>query len=260
MSKSKRLLVWLGIAAAVVAYVWAFGPQTMLTLMARYKYREIPVAGKTPIALPDLSVSSVAHKTVTYFGYEFELPWDDVDEQKSRTAETVQVHVTAFHSGNAFWFSTFPARDFVKNVVEKTELTPEQFRQVYGNEAFESDLGFMRKMLRITPQDMNPFMAKRQAAASTTLLLVKAMSVPEGDSGIFLIRTTDLQGFQFGNPQGRPSRIREDLYGDDGGFEFIFFQSRGIAPSVSQGDINRILQSVRRTRTPSVVSNTNLDR
>lgn len=140
--------------------MWTFGPQTMLTFMARYQYRRIPAVHKTPVALPDLSVSSVAHKTVAYFGYEFELPWDDVDEQKSRTAATVHVHMTAFHSGNALWFSTFPARDFVKNVVEKTNLTPEQFRQVYGDEAFESDLGFVRTMLQITPRDMSPFMSK----------------------------------------------------------------------------------------------------
>jgi len=260
LSTSKRLLVWLGIAAAVAAYVWAFGPQTVLTLIARYKYRDIPAAGKIPVALPDVSVSSVAHKTVAYFGYEFELPWDDVDEQKSRTAETVHVHVTAFHSGNAFWFSTFPARDFVKNVVEKTKLTPEQFRQVFGNEAFESDLGFMRTMLQITPRDMSPFMSKRQAGPSTVLLLVKAISVPEADSGVFLIRATGFQGFQFGNPQSRPSRIREDLYADDGGIEFIFFQGGGTSPRVSQGEINRILQTVRKTSSPSPASNPNSTR
>jgi hypothetical protein len=260
MSKSKRLLVWLGVAAIVGGYVWTFGPQTVLTLIARYKYREIPAAEKTPTALPDLSVSSVGHKTVAYFGYEFELPWDDVDEQKSRTAETVHVHVTAFHSGNAFWFSTFPARDFVKNVVEKTKLTPDQFRRVYGNEAFESDLGFMRTMLQITPRDMSPFMPKRQAGASIVLLTIKAISVPEADSGIFVIRTTDFQGFQLGNPQCRPPRIREDLYADDGGIEFIFFQGRGTSPNVSQGEINRILQSVRKTPSPSVASNRNSDR
>jgi hypothetical protein len=260
VSKSNRLLVGLGIAAVVGAYVWTFGPQTMLTLIARYEYRRIPAAENIPVALSDLSVSSVPHKTVAYFGYEFELPWDDVDEQKSRTAETVHVHITAFHSGNAFWFSTFPARDFVKNIVGKTKLTPEQFRQIYGNEAFESDLGFMRTMLQITPRGMSPFMPKRQAAASSTLLLIKAISVPEAESGIFLIRTADFQGFQLGNPQSRPSRVREDLYAGDGGIEVIFFQGRGTSPSVSQGDINRILQSVRKTSSPSVASNPNLNR
>jgi hypothetical protein len=260
MYKLKRLLVWLGIAAIVGAYAWTFGPQTILTLMARYKYREIPAAGKTPVALPDLSVSSVAHKTVAYFGYEYELPWDDVDEEKSRTAETVHVHVTAFHSGNALWFSTFPARDFVKNVVEKTKLTPEQFRQAYGDEAFESDLGFVRTMLQITPRDMSPFMSEKQAGASTALLLIKAITVPEADSGLFSIRTADFQGFQFGNPQSRPPRIREDLYADDGGIEFIFFQVPGTAPNVSQGEINRILQSVRKISSAAVASNPHSDK
>jgi hypothetical protein len=260
LSKSTRLLVWIGIAVTLGAYVWTFGSQTVLTLIARYKCRDIPAAGKTPVALPDLSVSSVRHKTVAYFGYEFELPWDDVDEQKSRMAETVHVHVTAFHSGNALWFSTFPARDFVKNVVEMTKLTPEQFRQVYGEEAFESDLGFVRTMLQVTPRDMSPFMSKKQAGASTVLLLIKVLAVSEADSGIFAIRTPDFQGFQFGNPQSRPSRIREDLYANDGGIEFIFFRGRGMAPNVSQAELNRTLQSVRKTSSAAIALNPNSDR
>jgi hypothetical protein len=129
-----------------------------------------------------------------------------------------------------------------------------------GNEAFESDLGFMRTLLQITPRDMSPFMHKRQAAASTTLLLIKAISVPDAGSGIFSIRTADFQGFQFGNPQSRSSPIRDDLYRDDGGIEFMFFQGSGSSPSVSQAEINRILQSVRRISSPSVASNLNSDR
>jgi hypothetical protein len=258
MPKPKRLLVWLGIVVIGGAYVWTFGPQTMLTFMARYEYRRMPAVYKTPVALPDSSVSSAPHKTVAYLGYQFELPWDDVDEQKSRTAGTV--HVTAFHSGNALWFSTFPARDFVKNVVDKTKLTPEQFRQVYGDDSFESDLGFYRTMLQITPWDMSPFMSKRQAGASTALLLIKAISVPEAESGIFLIRTADFQGFQFGNPQSRPPQIREDLYAGDGGIELIFFQGRETSPNLSQGEINRILQSVRKTSSPAVAWKPTSDR
>lgn len=70
----------------------------MLILVASYPYRKFPAAGNIPVALPDSSVSSVAHETVANFGYEYEIPWNDVDEQKSRTAETVNVRVTAFHS------------------------------------------------------------------------------------------------------------------------------------------------------------------
>jgi hypothetical protein len=139
-------------------------------------------------------------------------------------------------------------------------VAPDQFCQVYGNEAFESDLGFMRQMLQITPRDFSPFMSQRRAGPSTVLLLIKAMSVPEANSGIFLIRTTGFRGVQFGNPQSRPSLIRDDVYADDGGIEFIFFPGRETSPRVSQREMNRILQSVRKTSWPSAAWSPNSDR
>ena len=239
-------------------YVWAFGFQTALTVIARYQYRGIPGAAKTPVSLSDLSVSSVPHQKVSYFGYEFEIPWDDVDEQKSRTVGTI--HVTAFQSGNAFWFSTFPPREFVKSVVEIAKVTPEQFRQIYGDEVFGSDYGFMCEMLQITPRDFSPFMSRGRAAASIELLLVKATSIPEAGSGILSIHIGDRQGFQFGNPLSRPPEIRDDLYSDDSGVELLFFQHGGTSTGLSQGEINRVLQSVHKVPAPSLASNLNSDK
>lgn len=130
-----------------------------------------------------------------------------------------------------------------------------QFRQAYGDEAFESDLGFVRTMLRVTPRSMSPLMSKKEAAASSAFLLIKAITISEGESGVFSIRTADFQGFQFGNPQNRPSRIRDDLYADDGGIEFIFVQAPETAPSVSRQEINRILKSVRKVSSAAIASN-----
>ncbi len=47
---------------------------------------------KTPAPLTDLSISNVRTQEVSYFGYEFELPWDDVDEQKSKTTGSIHVN------------------------------------------------------------------------------------------------------------------------------------------------------------------------
>jgi hypothetical protein len=91
-----------GIAAVVGGIYWLFGLQTEMALITRYKFGKVPEVWKIPVALPDLSISDVPHKRVSYFGYELELPWDDVDEQKERIVNTI--HVTYFHSGNGFWF------------------------------------------------------------------------------------------------------------------------------------------------------------
>jgi hypothetical protein len=109
MSRRKWILIGLGTAVIFSGmYLWFFGVQTACALMVRYTYRKMPDVAKTPVPLPDLSISNVRHRTASYFGYELELPWDDVDEQKDKTVGTI--HVSYSLSGNTFWFSTSTER------------------------------------------------------------------------------------------------------------------------------------------------------
>lgn len=245
MSKRKRILIALGVAIIVGGiYLWFFGFQTASALMWRYKYRKIPEVEMVPVPLPDLSISNVPHKQVSYFGYRFELPWDDVDEQKSKTAGPIRL--TAFQSGNAFWFSTFPPKDFVNEVMKDSKLDPQSFRQIYGDDAYESDYGFHRLMLETTPSEITPFVSRRKAAVASMLLLFKAISIPKADSGIFSIQTPGFEGFQFENPKAHPFKITDELYSNDGGIDVMFIQKvDGSTPTISQSEINRVIRSIR---------------
>jgi hypothetical protein len=256
MSKWKRTLLALGIVVVFIGvYCWFFGFQTMSALLLRYEYRKLPDVDKTPLPLADLSISSVPHKKVTYFGYEFELPWDDVDEPKDKT--TGQIRVGAFRSGNAFWFSTFPPKSFVDEFMKTSKLNPRDFRQLYGDAAFESDYGFNNIMLQMTPSQITPFVSRRQAAVGALLLLFKGISMPKADSGIFSIQTPDFQGFQFQGPQNRPFKITDELYSNDGGVDVMFLQKvGGSAPSISKAEINRVIQSIHKVPVQTVASNT----
>lgn len=257
MSKWKRILAALGIAAVVGGiYLWLFGVQTMCALMARYSYRKMPDAAKVPIPLPDLSISNVPHRRLSYFGYEFELPWDDVDEQKDKTFGTI--HISYSSSGNAFWFSTFPPREFVNGIMKTGKLDPQGFRQLYGEDAFESDYSFHRNMLRMTPSAITPFVSRRQAIAGQMLLMIKAISMPKAGSGIFSIHTPGFEGFQFENPQSRPFKITDELYSNDGGIDVVFFQKvDGRTPTISQAQINRVIQSIRKVPLQALASKRN---
>jgi hypothetical protein len=243
MARWKRVLIGLGLAIlATGAYAWFFGPQTMFAVLTRYQYRKIPVAYKTPVALADVTVSSTSHPKIAWRGYEVELPWDDVDDKKSRIIGAI--HFTAFSSGDGFWFSVFGPKEFVKGVLDSTKIRPEIFRSAYGDAASQSDYVFYRKMLETTPASITPFMPRKEAANRSILLLIKAIAAPAGDSGIFDIQAPGFQGFQFENPQSQPRRVVDDLYAEDGGIELIFFQDRKSAPKISQPEINRILQSI----------------
>lgn len=257
MAKWKRIIVTLAIAVVVGGiYLWFFGVQTMCALTVRYSYRNMPDVVKVPVALSDLSISNVPHRRVSYFGYEFELPWDDVDDQKDKTV--AQIHVSVFHSGNAFWFSTFPPKNLVNEVMKTAALEPQGFRQLYGKEASESDYSFESELLHITPREITPFVSRRQAVAGEMLLLIKAISMPKADSGIFAIRIPGFQGFQFENPESRPPRITDELYSNNGGIDIMFLQKAdGSAPSISQAEINRVIQSIHKAPASAVALNGN---
>jgi len=191
--------------------------------------------------LVDLSISSVPHRTASCFGYEFELPWDDVDEARDKTVG--KIHVGAFHSGNAFWFSTFLPKDFVNEVSKTGNLNPRDLKQLCGEDALESDYAFHKKMLQLTPSDITPFISQKQAISGQILLMIKAITMPKASSGIFSIQTQDFKGFQFENPQAHPSNITVELFSKEGCIEVMFMQKDGVA-SISQSEINRVIQSI----------------
>lgn len=255
MSKRKILLLIYGITIISVGiYGRLFGFQTVGALEARYEYWDLPDVAKTPVPLADLSISSVPHKKATYFGYEFELPWDDVDETKDKTKGSI--HVSAFRSGNGFWFSTFPPKHFANEIMKDANLDPQGFRRLYGDAALESDYSFHKMMLQMTPSEITPFVSRRQAATGQMLLLIKRIYMPRADSGVFSIQTPDFQGFQFESPQNRPFRITAELFSDSGGVELVFFQKGGgDAPNISQSEINRVVQSIHKVPTQAVASN-----
>src|SRR5439155_1410472 len=66
-----------------VAYLWFFGFQTLIVLEARYLTRKTPAVSMAPAQLADFSISRWPGRKLSYFGYEFEVPWNDVDEAKS---------------------------------------------------------------------------------------------------------------------------------------------------------------------------------
>lgn len=254
MTKRKRTVITIGIVILVAGvYLWFFGFQTGCALTVRYSFRNTPDVKKVPLPLVDSSVSTTPHNRVSYFGYELELPWDDVDDQKSKTRG--QIHITVFRSGNAFWFSTFPPRVFVSEVMKTNAIDPQRFKQIFGSNALNSDYAFESEYLQMTPQKITPFVSSREAAAGAILLLIKGISMPAADSGIFWIRAPGFQGFQFENPQNRPPKITDELYSNDGGIDVMFFQKpSGTAPSISQAEINRVIQSIHKVSIPTLTS------
>jgi hypothetical protein len=85
MSRLKRILTVLAILVVGGAtYLWFFGPQTFFALQSRKWGRQIPIVKSVPAELQDLSVSKAPGQKLSFMGVAFDVPWDDVDEKKSR--------------------------------------------------------------------------------------------------------------------------------------------------------------------------------
>ena len=215
MSKRDRILIFLGIAIVVCgAYLWFFGVQTFLALEARNIAHKMPVVKQIPIQLPDLSISQVRGKKLSYFGYEFEVPWDDIDESNSRIIGGNRA-VIAFRSGNALSVWSGSPHEFVDTVLTSGNINRNTFRQIYGDAALKSDYSFHRIMLDATPSRITPLISKQQAISQAMLLIVKGISAPGGaESGIFTVSAGEFHGFQFGRSflcHRRPWPIRPAL-------------------------------------------------
>jgi hypothetical protein len=245
MSRRIRVLVGLGIAVLVCGiYLCFFGVQTFIALEARYIARKMPVLRKVPVELQDSAVSEASGKKLTYFGYEFEVPWDDIDEAKTRTIGENKA-IIVFQSGNVLSVWSGSPREFVNTVLSNGKIDQGTFRKIYGDEALQSDYALHRVMLETTPDKITPFVTKRDAVSRAMLLLMKGISMPSSaDSGVFAVRAGQFNGFQYGRPPIPRRGLSVELFADSGSLSFIFGQKVDGHTVISQPDINRILHTL----------------
>lgn len=231
MRSARRILVTLGIAfVALVVFVDFIVPDALSSYLKKTASASV---NAVPADLRDLSVSQAPGMKMRYFGYEFEVPWNDVEEAdrkpfatKSSGSDSAWVR---FRSGLKLFISVEPA------------------------DAAISDYAMARLLYEFNPSKMqswppSPGTQYRQLAlfASKSLILSHIPSTP-AESGIFNLRSQTYRGFQLGNPQARQDGLSIELYFDDGRFEIAFLQEAYEEPSgVTQAEINRIVQTLRK--------------
>ncbi len=256
MSRWMRVLVSFGIAVvACVTYLWLFGTQTFFVLEAHDVARKLPFIKQTPIQLTDLSISQGPGMKLSYFGYEFEIPWTDIDQEKSKIIGGNKA-IIVFDSGNALSVWSGPPHEFMNGLLEQGKIDRDTFRKVYGDEALQSDYSFMRLILETTPDKITLFSTRKTAVSQGVLLTVKAICVPgDPNSGIFEVRTKVFKGFQYGRPQSPPKHLSVELFPENGHLDLLFGQKKNGPTVISQADINRVVQTIHKVPAEVAVRN-----
>lgn len=232
---------------AIVLY-WA-GPVALSIWTAR----KVPARARlVPVELKDASVSPSAGDKVSYFGYEFELPWSDIDASQSKTTSVNQAVVT-FRSGLQMSVTALPPKEFIDGLANSygTPQTIAPFiASEFGVEATRSDYEFLRRLYDFTPENVNRWaLSPATHYRQSMFLTIKSASLLPwaADSGIFNVRNAEFRGFQQGNPDVHPTGIMLSLYSGNGGIEFIFSEKKYQNPAgVSQPEINCIIQSLKK--------------
>jgi hypothetical protein len=243
MSKWIRIIIALGIVGIVCAtYLWLFGIQTLYIFETRKIGRKVPIVNSVPVELHDFSVSKVRGEKLSFMGVEFEVPWDDVDETKSKIDRNWALII--FRSGNAMILCVNPPKEFMNGMFRDKSASPELFTGLYGSGVLHSDYELQKAIFETTPGKVTLLTPSNRAAGFAAVLLIKAIMPPTTDWAIYNVRSESLRGFQLGDPIRRPFKMALELSGDEVEIEFNFLQQQsGPTPAITQADINRIIQS-----------------
>lgn len=243
MPKLKRVLIVLGVGVLTIgAYLWLFGIQTFFALESRRIGREAPIVNNSPVALSNLDISRAKGQRISFKGIQFEVPWNDIDLEKSRVSAGWAFVV--FRSGKSIIACVTPPNDFMNEVFRDKAATPQEFAALYGPGVLKSDYEFKKAIFETTPKEINLLTPSGRAAGLSAVLIMKAIMPPTTDWAIYAISSANLKGFQLGDPRRRPRKMSLELFGEDTEIEINFDQPEsGPTPGITQSEINRIVQS-----------------
>jgi hypothetical protein len=244
-----RRPVIVGACIAILAtalFTGYFGHQVVRYLEIRSLLKEnswrIPVLNSIPKPLAETTASAEDGTQLSYFGYQFEVPWKGVrlERNEGRVAENYFRGGQSVKCTNPKYFQDDPIR------IDYT-IEPSTFDGAFGQSPKGTRYEQLNEILSWTPEEFHPFLSHRMFARSDVLLELKAMwfgsdpAVPE----IFSIRTQHYKAFETRRLSRGIPRIELVFFAtDDHWFQVNVSTSRaGVA--ITQAEINRTIQTIR---------------
>lgn len=219
-----------------------FGPPIGIFFTARWEARRVPGVKVAPHPLADYSVSDAPGTALSYFGYEFEVPWNAPFKQRVGKGGLAQLE---FGSGQNVTFIV-PANQsgLLTEIVQDRSLNMHNLQTIFGDLINSSAYDQYAALLNVTPQSVRAFGPRGQAVRGATLLTMKAIAVGPGlETGVFSFELPDKRGFQIGDPQ-KSRRVDLEMFSMQGHHVEMLIASGKNGTKLSQSEINRILTSL----------------
>jgi hypothetical protein len=221
------------------------GPPIGIFITTRMEARKVPAVKIATQALSDYSVSDAPATTLSYFGYEFEVPWKASVKEKKAGKSLVQLK---FESGQDVLFIV-PANQsgLLTEIVQDQSLRMGDLKLVFGDLMNRSAYDQYGVLLNTTPQSIRAFGPRADAVRGVTLLTIKAIAVgPALETGAFSFAFPGKRGFQIGDPQ-KASRVDLEVFDYAGHHIEILCGTTNGKGRFSQPELNRIITSLHAT-------------
>jgi hypothetical protein len=169
-------------------------------------------AGLVPIDLPDRSISPTPGSKLSYLGYEFEIPWTDLDDtQTKRYPDQV---ILTFRSGRRLMMGVSLPKFWITNL-GKLNLSPAIATVHFGPDALQSDYRFLETLYDFTPDKMHAFAIRPSTHyREAYLLTLKSAALSrQARSGFFKHRRLCLQRLSTGGSRRAVERLARALRG-----------------------------------------------
>ncbi|MGA8366937.1 MAG: hypothetical protein ACLQMT_09700 [Candidatus Acidiferrales bacterium] len=209
--------------------------------MARREARKFPGVKVAPQPLVDYSVSDAPGTEISYFGYEFEVPWNGISRQKAGNG-IVQLE---FESGQSVTFIVPTNQSgLLTELVQDPSMHMENWRPVFGDLMNRSAYDQQAALLYTTPQSVRAFGPRAEAVRGMTLLTIKAIATPSSlGTGVFSFELPDKRGFQIGDPH-KSTRVDLEVFGMGGHHVEIICATLKDNIKLSQSELKRMLTSL----------------
>ena len=198
-----------------------------------------------PANLKDSSISQSAGATLTYFGQEFDVPWGDLNTSQTQVMADKpdrQSLWLSFRSGLKLFVVMKPPR--------KTAFNYAMMKRI--NETTPDGIHYW---MPFSNREVYPQLLTLQLKSNLLREIGVGAEPSPAESGIYNIDSSAYKGFQYGDPRTRPETIELSLYSDDCDITMKFLQTAYEDPvGVTQPEINRIVQSLRRVSSANPVA------
>jgi len=226
--------------AVLIELLNLLGPPITLFAVARWEGRKLPLVKVTPSPLTDYSVAGTPATRLSYFGFQFEVPWDaPYSEKRGNGAVWLK-----FDSGQTLLFKVpVEQTGLLTQIVEDKSMHMQNLRFILADLLALSPYDQYSAILNTTPSSVRAFGPRKDAVRSETLLTIKALGFPGSlQTGAFSFEFPDKRGFQIGDPQ-KSNRISLKVF-DIGGRHVEIFCSAAKGVKFTQPELNTILKSL----------------